>query len=58
MLRQWEEELIEIDAAVRSRLYILTVAAEKGWKVTGDLAFGMKGILEKTPNPVIYAIKP
>ncbi len=46
-MRQWEDELIEIDAAVRNRLYILTVAAEKGWRVAGDLAFGMKGNFAK-----------
>lgn len=35
--------MIEVDKALRDRLYVLTVAAEKGWRVAGDLAFGMKG---------------
>ncbi len=40
---KWEQDLIEVDKAVRDRLYVLTVAAEKGWKVASDLAFGLKG---------------
>jgi hypothetical protein len=42
-IEKWVEDLIEIDKAMRDRLFVLTVAAQKGWKVAADLAFYMKG---------------
>ena len=44
MAKDWEEALKEIDKVNRDRLFILTVAAEKGWVVAADLAFGMRGM--------------
>lgn len=43
VLERWEKTLVEIDKVHRDRLFILIVAAEKGWKVAADVAFGMKG---------------
>jgi len=42
MLLEWEELMKESDQASRDRLFVLTVAAEKGWTVASDVAFGMK----------------
>ncbi len=33
----------ESDKASRDRLFVLTVAAEKGWTVAADVAAGMRG---------------
>ncbi len=44
-LTKWEKKLLEIDTCTRERLFILTVAAEKGWKVANQLAFRKKGII-------------
>jgi hypothetical protein len=43
MLQEWEELLKESDKASRDRLFILTIAAEKGWAVAADVAAGMRG---------------
>lgn len=43
-LKKWEENLLEMDKLTRERLFILTIAAEKGWKVASQVAFRKKGI--------------
>ena len=43
MLQEWEDLMKESDKASRDRLFVLTVAAEKGWSVAADLAAGMRG---------------
>lgn len=43
-LEEWEDLIMEVDKAMRDRIFILTVAAEKGWKVASDMAFNMKGM--------------
>ncbi len=45
MVEEWYEDVEEIDKIMRDRLLILTVAAERGWKVASDLSFAMKGKL-------------
>jgi len=42
-LKRWRNELIKIDKIHRERILTLTVAAECGWKVAGDMAFIKKG---------------
>ncbi len=42
-LEEWEDTLHEMDSVFRERLFILTIAAEKGWKIAGDVAFRKKG---------------
>jgi len=44
MLLEWEELMKQSDKASRDRLFVLTVAAEMGWAVAGDVAAVMKGI--------------
>ncbi len=41
---QWEALVMEVDKAMRDRIFVLTVAAERGWRVASDMAFYMKGI--------------
>ncbi len=43
MIEKWVEDLTEVDKVLRDRLFVLTVAAQKGWKVATELAFYMKG---------------
>lgn len=43
MLAKWEEELLEMDEIIRSRLFILCIAAEEGWQTAGEVAFRKKG---------------
>jgi hypothetical protein len=43
MIEDWVDDVIEIDKIARDRLFVLTVAAERGWRVASDLAFAMKG---------------
>ena len=42
-LEQWEDLLHEMDKVFRDRMFILTIAAEKGWKIAGEVAFRKKG---------------
>jgi hypothetical protein len=44
VVSEWEDRIKVIDKVSRDRLFILTVAAEKGWAVAADLAAGMRGI--------------
>ncbi len=44
MIEKWAQDLTEIDKAIRDRLFVVTVAAQKGWKVASELSFYMKGI--------------
>jgi hypothetical protein len=39
----WEQNIKAIDKVTRDRLFVLTVAAEKGWPVAIDLVAGMRG---------------
>jgi hypothetical protein len=41
---RWEQHIKAIDKVTRDRLFVLTVAAEKGWPVAIDLVAGMRGI--------------
>lgn len=50
MLAQWEEELLEMDEIIRSRLFILCIAAEEGRQTAGEVAFRKKGT-ENCPHP-------
>ncbi len=43
-VRTWEEKLMKVDKVIRDRLFILTIAAERGWRVATDVAFNMKGM--------------
>ncbi len=43
MAEDWYEDVVDIDKIMCDHLLILTVAAERGWKVTSVLAFAMKG---------------
>ncbi len=43
MIEDWVEDLADVDKVMRDRLFVLTVAAERGWRVASDLAFAMKG---------------
>lgn len=42
-LKRWRNELQKIDTIHRERILTLTVAAECGWKVAGDMVFIKKG---------------
>lgn len=44
-LKRWRKELEKIDTIHRERILTLTVAAECGWKVAGDMAFIKKGAI-------------
>jgi hypothetical protein len=44
VIEKWVDDLTVIDKVLRDRLFVLTVAAQKGWKVAAELAFYMKGI--------------
>ncbi len=44
MLLEWEDLAKQSDQASRDRLFVLTIAAEKGWSIASDVAFRMKGI--------------
>ena len=50
-IRTWEEKLMSVDKVIRDRLFILTIAAERGWRVATDVSFNMKGrFLENYEN--------
>ena len=42
-IEEWEQLAKKSDKASRDRLFVLTVAAEKGWSVASNMAFRMKG---------------
>ncbi len=42
-IKEWETLALEIDKVMRNRIFILIVAAERGWRVATDTAFNMKG---------------
>lgn len=44
----WLKEVKEIDSLLRDRLFVLTVAAELGWRVAADMASSKKGIVTKS----------
>jgi len=39
----WLKKVKEIDKLLRDRLFVLTVAAELGWRVASDMASNKKG---------------
>jgi hypothetical protein len=42
-VKDWEIYIKRIDQVTRDRLFVLTVAAEKGWIVAADLVSEMRG---------------
>jgi hypothetical protein len=58
MVEDWYDDVVEIDKIMRDRLLILTVAAERGWKVASDLAFAMKGKPLSLPSKEIHCLEP
>lgn len=42
-IQEWEELIFEVDKVMRDRIFVLTVAAERGWRVASDMCFNMKG---------------
>jgi hypothetical protein len=44
LLKKWEEFQMEQDEILRQRMFILTIAAEKGWKIASEVAFRKKGV--------------
>ncbi len=44
LLDDWEDDLHDLDKIFREKLFILCIAAEKGWKIAGEVAFLKKGI--------------
>ncbi len=42
-LRSLAKMVMDIDQVARDRLFICTIAAEKGWKTAGAVAFRKKG---------------
>lgn len=42
-VKEWLVEVKEIDKLLRDRLFVLTVAAELGWRVASDMASHKKG---------------
>ncbi len=45
VIEKWEKTVFEIDKVLRDRLFLLVIAAEKGWRVASDVAFFAKGDL-------------
>jgi hypothetical protein len=43
MIEKLVDNLTDIDKVLRDRRFVLTVAAQKGWKVAAELTFYMKG---------------
>ena len=51
-IKEWETLALQIDKVMRDRIFILIVAAERGWRVATDTAFNMKGNLKvQTQKP-------
>ena len=46
MVKEWEDAVTEIDKTHRDRIFILTIAAEKGWRIASEVAFIKKGTFE------------
>jgi len=42
-LKEWRDNLREVDKSMRERMLVMTVAAECGWKVASDMSFIKKG---------------
>jgi hypothetical protein len=42
-VQDWEILVKRVDKVTRDRLFVLTVAAEKGWAVAADLVAEMRG---------------
>jgi len=42
-VEDWIDKIKNVDKVLRDRLFILTVAAEEGWRVAGEVAFAKKG---------------
>ncbi len=40
----WEQSMMEMDKVHRERLFILTIAFEKGWRIASEVAFIKKGL--------------
>jgi hypothetical protein len=38
----WHSEMLKMDKLLRDRLFILTIAAEGGWKMASEVAFRKK----------------
>ena len=43
MIEEWETSMIEMDKIHRERIFILTITAEKGWRIASEVAFIKKG---------------
>ncbi len=43
MVAEWETSMLEQDKVHRERLFILSIAAEKGWRIASEVAFIKKG---------------
>jgi len=46
LLGEWIDQLKAVDKTLRERLFIMTIAAEEGWRVASEVAFSKKGIEE------------
>ncbi len=42
MCEIWHDEMITLDKLLRDRLFILTIAAEGGWRIASEVAFRKK----------------
>ncbi len=42
MCEVWHDEMIQLDKLFRDRLFILTIAAEGGWRIASEVAFRKK----------------
>lgn len=43
VLESWEDSLHDLDKVFRDRLFLLCIAAEKGWRIAGEVAFRKNG---------------
>jgi len=42
-VQEWEKIIKRMDDKFRERIFILTIAAEEGWKIAAEVAFQKKG---------------
>lgn len=42
-VQEWEKVAKKMDDKFRERIFILTIAAEEGWKIASEVAFQKKG---------------
>jgi len=42
-IQEWEKLIKLMDDLFRQRIFILTVAAEEGWKIASEVSFSKKG---------------